>query len=248
MKLLQLLLFSLILPNSSTAQVEWSSRTGQPGISGSSDLTNGTARFSLPAGVARDASGNLYVADSLNHTIRKISGDGNVTTLAGVDGTSGSDDGPASSALFSGPAGVATDHLGNIYVADELNHTIRRLAPTGMVTTVAGKAGTSGSSDGMGSAARFNRPRGVAVDKAGILYVTDSFNYTIRRIDHAGVVTTLAGSAGQWGGTNGGGSVARFATPLGICVQPGGGDGNPTCSWRNRGRCAKSILRVWFLR
>jgi len=144
------------------------------------DGTGAAARFNYPVGVATDVNGNVYVADSNNHTIRKITPAGVVTTLAGtggvtgsVDGTgatarfNGSADGTGSAARFSNPFGVATDASGNVYVADTLNHSIRKITPAGVVTTLAGTAGTSGSADGTGAAARFNSPFGVATDAGG---------------------------------------------------------------------------------
>lgn len=185
---------------------------GRTGLSGSADGTGSAARFSEPEAVAVDSAGTLYVTDKASHTIRKITPSGVVTTLAGVAGSSGSADG-AGPALFNLPAGVATDSSGNIYVADEGNHTIRKISPAGVTSTLAGTAGSSGSADGTGGAARFNSPRGVATDSGGNLYVADSGNHTIRKITPAGLVTTLAGMAGSSGNLNGTGSAARFLAP-----------------------------------
>jgi hypothetical protein len=131
--------------------------------------------------VATDSSGNVYVADSFNHTIRKITPAGVVTTLAGLAGITGSTDGTGSAARFNYASAVATDSSGNVYVADSFNHTIRKITPAGVVTTLAGLAGITGSNDGTGSAARFYQPFGVATDSSGNVYVADTQNNTIRK-------------------------------------------------------------------
>jgi streptogramin lyase len=180
------------------------------------------ARFNFLYGVAADGAGNVYVADTYNYTIRKITAAGEVTTLAGLAGNSGSSDGAGSGARFSDPTGVAVDDSGNVYVADRANHTIRKITPNGVVTTLAGSAGTPGSADGTGTAARFNLPHGVAVDTNGNVYVADTHNHTIRKITPAGQVTTLAGSAGHPGSADGTGSAARFSRPSGVAVNANG--------------------------
>lgn len=152
----------------------------------SADGTNSTgsvAQFREPSGLSVDGAGNLYFAE--NHTIRKMSPDGAVTTLAGVAGQSGSADGDGNAARFYYPSALAADEIGNVYVADTLNNMIRKVELAGshwVVTTVAGLAMNSGSNDGIGSAARFSQPRGIAVDKAGNLYVSDSGNSLIRKV------------------------------------------------------------------
>ncbi len=181
-----------------------------------------SAGFSVPAGVAVDAAGNVYVADSGNDTIRKITPAGVVSTLAGLAGSAGSTDGTGSAARFFHPDGVAVDAAGTVYVGDTFNHTIRTITPAGVVSTLAGLASSPGSTDGIGSAARFNSPGGVAVDAAGNVYVADTVNHTIRKITPAGVVTTLAGLAGSRGSTDGTGSAARFFQPAGVAVDAAG--------------------------
>ena len=178
--------------------------------------------FGLPFGVAVDAAGNVYVANVTSNTISKITPAGVVSTLAGSIGSTGSTDGTGSAARFNQPTGVAVDAAGNVYVADQSNHTIRKITPAGVVSTLAGLAGSTGSTDGTGSAARFNRPFGVAVDAAGTVYVADSNNHTIRTITPAGVVSTLAGLAGIFGSTDGTGSAARFNGPFGVAVDAAG--------------------------
>ncbi len=136
------------------------------------------------------------------------------STLAGSLGGFGSTDGTGSAARFNQPYGVAVDANGNVYVADADNHTIRKVTSTGVVTTLAGLASQFGSTDGTGSAARFYYPNSVAVDGSGNVYVADSQNQTIRKVTSTGVVTTLAGSAGLAGSTDGTGSAARFNSPV----------------------------------
>ncbi len=195
---------------------------GSAGGPGSADGTAGAARFNAPHGVATDSAGNVYVADRVNHTIRKITPAGVVTTMAGTAGLSGGSDGAGSAARFDSPQGVATDSGGNVYVAVQFNHTIRKITQAGMVTTLAGSAGFSGSADGPGSAARFNNPTAVATDSGGNVFVADNNNHTIRKITSAGVVTTLAGLAGLIGSADGAGSTARFNGPHGVATDSGG--------------------------
>src|SRR5437868_1884720 len=149
-----------------------------------------------PYDVAVDASGNVYIADSYNDTIRKITSQGVVSTLAGSAGVEGTADGNGSAARFNDPERLAVDVAGNIYVADALNDAIRKVTPSGQVTTVAGNKGVAGSADGRGSAAQFDHPRDIAIDPSGAIYVADQFNQTIRKITTSGDVTTLAGKAG----------------------------------------------------
>ena len=195
---------------------------GLAGSSGSTDGTGSAARFNDPSGIAVDTAGNVFVTDSDNNTIRKITSGGVVTTLAGLAGSSGSTDGTGSAARFNDPIGIAADTAGNLFVADRINQTIRKVTSAGVVTTLAGSAGNSGSADGTGSAARFNNLNGIAVDTAGNLFVVDTSNRTIRKVTSAGVVTTLAGLAGSSGSTDGTGSAARFNFPYGITVNTAG--------------------------
>jgi len=195
---------------------------GTAGSSGSTDATGSAARFYKPYGIAVDTSGNLFVGDRQNHTIRKVTSAGVVTTLAGTAGSSGSTDATGSAARFNFPSGVAVDNSGNVFVADENNHTIRKVTSAGVVTTLAGNAGDTGSANATGSAARFNQPFGVTVDTAGNVFVADTYNHTIRKVTSAGVVTTLAGSAGSSGSADATGSAARFAQPIGVAVDTAG--------------------------
>lgn len=195
---------------------------GQPGVSGSADGTGG-ATFNHPSGVAVDSAGTVYVADTDNDTIRKVTAAGSVSTLAGVAGRSGSADGTGSAASFNGPSGIVVDAAGNLYVADTLNHTIRRVTPAGVVTTIAGVAGASGFVDAVGTGARFFGPQGLALDSSGNLFVADTNNSVIRRINTAsGAVTTVAGQAGIVGSVDGAASQAKFHYPSGVAVDSPG--------------------------
>jgi streptogramin lyase len=195
-----------------------STLAGSAGQPGSTDSANGSPLFNGPTGVAVDGAGNVYVADQGNNMIRKIAPTGVVTTIAGTAGSTGSANGMGSAALFDGPSGVAVDSTGNLYVADFLDDTIRKITPAGVVTTLAGTAGQAGGTDGTSGAARFNTPYGVAVDSAGDVYVADQGNNTIRAITPAGVVTTIGGTAGQVGSADGTGGAAQFFNPHGVAV------------------------------
>ncbi len=153
--------------------------------SGSTNGTGTSARFSNPTGIAIDSSNNLFVSDTGNNTIRKITSAGVVTTIAGTAGSSGSTDAAGSAARFNSPWDIDIDAAGNLYIADRGNNLIRKLtnnSGTYTASTIAGTAGSSGSTDGTGSAARFNAPTGLAVDASGIIYVSDTGNNTIRRL------------------------------------------------------------------
>jgi sugar lactone lactonase YvrE len=189
--------------------------------SGAADGVGPAAHFDGPTALATDTAGNIYVADTGNCTIRKITPGGVVTTLAGRP-IEGAADGVGSAALFRYPQGIAVDGVGDIYVADTANDTIRKITAAGDVTTMAGKAGVPGSVDGTGSGARFDQPRGVAVDATGTVYVADTENNTLRTISPSGAVTTLAGSAAVTGYADGVGAAARFESPQGLSTDAQG--------------------------
>lgn len=196
---------------------------------GSADGLGEAARFYNPQGVTVDGAGNVYVADTNNNTVRKIAPAGVVTTLAGTAnarGIGGSDDGTGAAATFHGPSGITADSAGNLYVADRYNNTIRRVTPAGVVTTLAGTSPATGNADGIGVAATFGPiyadTGAIATDSAGNVYVADSDNSIIRKITAAGVVTTLAGMAGEYGSVDGTGAAARFTRPTGVAVDSAG--------------------------
>ncbi|MGC3990877.1 MAG: hypothetical protein QM796_14605 [Chthoniobacteraceae bacterium] len=216
---------------------------GYPGDIGSADGKGEAAAFNLPMGITRDATGNLFVADTRNRTIRKVTPDGVVTTLAGQPAVAGAKDGSGQDALFSWPVGIAMDASGNLYVADTLNYAVRKVSPNGVVTTFAGKLRVPGERDGMGSDARFGFPVGVAVDPTGNIWVTDcSFapfdpqsvlritairpyfpeSCTLRKITPDGRVTTMGGQPRAIGYNDGTGRAAQFDQPFGILAGPDG--------------------------
>lgn len=160
------------------------------GAKGSDDGLDTAATFNLPEALAVDAAGNVYVADNGNDLIRKVTPAGQVSTFAG-SGQPGSSDGTGKTASFNSPFGIAIDANGNLYVADSGNNLIRKITPGGAVTTIAG-SGSRGANDGTGKAASFNTPAGIAVDKAGNIYVADENNNLIRKITQAGTVTTIS--------------------------------------------------------
>jgi sugar lactone lactonase YvrE len=185
---------------------------------GTSNGTGTAARFNRPNGIAIDASRNIYVADEWNHRIRKITPVGVVTTFAGS--SLGSNNGTGTAAQFNYPSGVAVDGSGNIFVCDRSNNLIRKITPSGVVTTFAG-SGSPGNTNGTGTAATFANPTGIAIDANDNLYITDYSNHSVRKITSSSVVTTLAGpvgTTGTWGTSNGTGTSARFNYPYHVVI------------------------------
>jgi sugar lactone lactonase YvrE len=185
------------------------------GKQGVADGVGTEASFKGPVGLVVDADGNIYVADTYNHLIRKITASGIVTTLAG-SGKPLFADGDGVAASFHRPHGVALDKNKNVLVADTDNNRIRKITPSGVVTTLAGSE-TAGYADGQGTAAQFKTPSGIAVDGFGNIYVADNGNNRIRKITPRGVVTTLAGSETA-GNADGQGTAAQFKTPTSLSV------------------------------
>ena len=181
------------------------------------DGTGTAAQFRYPYAVTLDGSGNLYVADASNYRVRKVTLDGAVTTFVGS--TSGSANGTGAAAQFNYPRAAAIDGSGNLYISDINNHRIRKVSPDGVVTTLAGS--TAGFANGTGTAARFNYPRGIAMDGSGVLYVSDATNNRIRSVSPDGVVSTIAGVSTA-GSTDGLATSARFNTPGGLALDGSG--------------------------
>lgn len=194
-----------------TATATVSLFAGSPtGVANNTNGTGPNATFNSPAGVALDSKGNLYVADFGNNEIREITPAGVVTTFAGANGTT-----------FNGPAGVAVDSAGNVYVADENNNEIEMITPAGVVSVFAGST-TAGNANGTGTGAKFNAPKGIAIDSSGNLWVADSGNDNIREITVPGAVVTTYAGTGSAGNANGNGTSASFNNPVGLAVDSSG--------------------------
>jgi sugar lactone lactonase YvrE len=197
---------------------------GSAGEVGARDGIGEDARFDLPAALALDGAGYLFVADKAAHTIRKIVlATRNVTTLAGTAGIADHSDGVGTAAAFNTPAGLACDGAGNLFVADTGNGTIRKIViATATTTTVAGTAGNLGYGDGTGAGAQFLTPTALTSDGAGHLLIADTEANTVRRLDvSTGTVTTVVGHPARWE-TVPGPLPAYVASPSGLAVLPSG--------------------------
>jgi len=182
------------------------------GTYGSADGTGENAQFKYPRGITLDADGNLYIADTGSHRIRKVTPSGVVSTLAGTN--SGDEDGIASAAKFFNPYDITRDLQGNLYIADNENNKIRKLSVDGIVSTITG--GTEGNQDGNLEGARFNDPKSLSIDSLGTLYIGDTGNHSIRKITHGGEVSTIAGF-GE-GDSEGTGENAGLNNPRGLSL------------------------------
>lgn len=184
---------------------------GIGGFGGDGGLAT-SARLNLPAGLALDAVGNLYIADFANERIRKVGTNGIIKTVAGNGGiNSTGDGGPATSATIYGPRGVASDAVGTLYIADYFNHRVRKVATNGIITTVAGNGQPGYSGDGVAAvSSQLYYPEGVALDTSGNLYIADSYNNRVRVVTTNGIINTVAGSGSY--GASGDGGLATNAT------------------------------------
>ncbi len=188
------------------------------------------AELDSPQGVAVNAKGDVFIADTYNNVVREVTPQGAISTYAG-DGNPGyrGDDGPARRAELSSPTGLALDALGNLYIADSGNNVIRRVSTSGVITTVAGDVAADQSSGGLGgfsgdggaaTAARLHSPEGVALDQAGDLFIADTFNNAIREVTPGGTISTVVNTAGTKGSSGNGGpaAAAELNTPIAVSV------------------------------
>jgi sugar lactone lactonase YvrE len=215
MKIGYFIFLLLLLGFGLQAQDSVTTIAGRPGLSGTVNGTGTNALFGDPAAVAVDIGGNFFIADSSNHAIRKVSPNGAVSTFAGGLGTSGYANGVGANAKFDTPSGLAFDSNGNLFVSDTGNNIIRKITPSGVVSTFAGLGGSGGFLDGSSSSALFNSPLGIAISSDGSVFIADSGNHCIRKISQ-GIVSTFAGYPQVWGSADGNGTNAQFNGPCGL--------------------------------
>ena len=213
----------------STGVISTVAGTGESGFSGDGGPAI-QAQLDTPLGVATDGAGNLYIADYSNDRIRKVDSSGVISTVAGSDSSYffGGDGGPAVQAQLASPDDLAVDGTGNLYIADRYNHRIRKVDSSGTITTIAGMAigGDGGFSGDGGPAvdALINYPAGIAIDRAGNLYIADYLNHRIRKVDSSGIISTVAGTGERGFGGDGGPAVqAQLSYPQGVATD---GNGN----------------------
>lgn len=197
--------------------------TGTGGFNGEGQATS--AQLNFPTGVGADAGGNVYVADRDNNRVRRVSPAGVISTVAGTGVAGFNGDGvQATSAQLNQPRDVAVDGAGNVYVADQNNHRVRKISPAGIITTVAGTGVAGFNGDGIqATSAQLASPRGVAVDEAGSVYISDTLNHRIRKVDPSGIITTVAGTgAAGFSGDGGQATSAQLSQPRGVDVDGAG--------------------------
>lgn len=217
-KFMRILFLILTTASLAQAQAQWRFETFAGSTPGFEDGQGKAAKLHSPEGIAIDAKGNLIVTEYRTSLVRRIDPQGNVTLLAGQPMKTGFANGPGLQALFDRPHGAAVDKQGNVYVCDMKNFLIRMIAPDGTVSTYAGKQRVSGTKDGVGTEAELSMPEAVVVDSRGNLFVTDTYNFTIRKIDRDRRVTTFAGMGGVAGYADGRGNAARFNKPIGLAI------------------------------
>jgi DNA-binding beta-propeller fold protein YncE len=216
------LIISILLPvftfPIAFGQVKYRFETYAGSVEGFKDGNRKVALFRSPEGIVADKKGNLFITEYGSSIVRKIDSKGNVTLFAGQPLKTGFQDGKASESLIDRPHGIAVGANGDVFFCDMKNHSIRKNSLDGMVSTVAGKNTEKGIEDGLGENARFNQPEGIAINSKGELFIADTYNFTIRKIDINGLVSTFAGKGNQAGYADGKGKNARFNMPLGIAI------------------------------
>ena len=194
---------------------------GMPGQSGHRDGPVKTSLFASPVGVIYNTKGELYIVDTLNHVIRKLSTNGQVSTVAGTPGKTGHKNGPAKTALFHFPSGMTFDPKGNLYIVDHFNHVIRKLDTKGQVSTISGTPKNPGHKNGPAKTALFRFPTDITIDNKGNLFIADKENHIIRKLDINGQVSTFAGVPGNSGHKNGPLTKALFSSPTKVLFYKG---------------------------
>ena len=199
--------------------------TGTAGFSGDHGAAS-EAKLSHPAGLAFDSAGNLYIADVVNGSVRKVDLNGIITTVAGAgtQGFGGGDGEQATTVHLGDVYGIAVDDAGNLFIADNSNNAIRKVDPNGRISTIAGDGTAAfGGDGGLATEAQLNQPSCVMVDYAGAVYLCDSANFRVRKIAAGGIITTVAGT-GLLGytGDEGAASSAKLGVPYGLALDAGG--------------------------